>query len=289
VSYVLKHASRFFDFCKERESIRVKKESGEPWPWTADPALQSAFYCNIYREDDKTTRWFKREVRDLVKGDLFRSLGACVAFRWFNKIETGEVIKGLLLNALPEFIDQWEHDMLVTLRRMRAEGATVFSGAYIISSPMGDPKIEWAVKCAAATIRNAESIIARCDSLELAWDAFKEEMGLGPFMSYEIVTDLRHTQLLDRAPDIMTWANPGPGCARGLGWIVGDYNRIFSRGSSVDRDAMLRLMRELLELSRAEPWITRPWEMREVEHSLCEFDKYRRVQTGGTSKRRYHP
>jgi hypothetical protein len=30
----------FFDYCKERESIRIKRESGAPFPWSKDPIFQ---------------------------------------------------------------------------------------------------------------------------------------------------------------------------------------------------------------------------------------------------------
>jgi len=139
-------------------------------------------------------------------------------------------------------------------------------------------------------------------------------------MSYEVVTDLRHTALLDRAPDIMTWANPGPGACRGLARVNGlvDKDAIekeFSRSNQRDRAIVIRGMRALLEASRSpsywpqargraissdsevychslktasEQWPA--WEMRDVEHTLCEFDKYERVRLGqGRPRRLFRP
>ena len=38
----------FFDFCKERESIRLKREKGEPSPWTDDKVWPlKGFYSNL--------------------------------------------------------------------------------------------------------------------------------------------------------------------------------------------------------------------------------------------------
>ena len=38
----------FFDFCKERESIRLKREKGEPSPWTDDKVWPlKGFYLNL--------------------------------------------------------------------------------------------------------------------------------------------------------------------------------------------------------------------------------------------------
>jgi hypothetical protein len=115
--------------------------------------------------------------------------------------------------------------------------------------------------------------------------------GWGGFLAYEVVTDLRHTRYLRNAPDIMTWANAGPGAVRGL-------NRIHGRalGASLRQEQANAEMRELLELSYQKLWdahvfveqpqglcgarMDLPLEMRDIEHSLCEMDKYLRVQEG---------
>ena len=51
---------------------------------------------------------------------------------------------------------------------------------------------------------------------------------------------------------------------------------------------MLELMRELLAVAPSYwPADFAPWEMREVEHWCCEYDKYRRAKSGLDLKRRY--
>jgi len=102
---------------------------------------------------------------------------------------------------------------------------------------------------------------------------------IGDFGAYEIVCDLRWTKLLDKAPDTMEWANPGPGAMRGL-------NRLHGRDVKrhVPREQYIREMRELLYVSHQFwPTPSEHWpalEMREIEHTLCEFDKYERVRLG---------
>jgi hypothetical protein len=114
---------------------------------------------------------------------------------------------------------------------------------------------------------------------------------LGPFHAYEIVTDLRWTYLLGKATDIHVWANPGPGCKRGL-------NRVMGRDKKAkvweNREALLNEMDIILEAS-GDYWLDfahkmrdkfprlktpLEWEMRDVEHTLCEFDKYERARSG---------
>ena len=43
----------FFKFCKERESIRLKREQGLPGPWTQDEVFQRGRFLNVFREDDR--------------------------------------------------------------------------------------------------------------------------------------------------------------------------------------------------------------------------------------------
>lgn len=273
----------FFYFACERESVRIRKEGGQPKPWTHLKALQVSSFCNIFREDDKTTRWFKQNLRDpaVATSDLDLQLLVCIAFRWFNSIRTGEIIKGSLLAG-------WNPELVEALVTAEYDaGYTVFGGAYIINS-IG-PKIKWAVRCITESMEDADSVIGQ-DTLEGARDALAAQRGLGNFMAYEIVTDLRHTDLLSSAPDINTWASTGPGSAAGLGWVLYDDRTRFRYTRKSDADVMLATMREILAVSRSPafwPWVERPWEMREVEHTLCEYDKYRRVNNGFRSKRRY--
>ena len=46
----------FFDWCRERESIRAKREQGLPPPWSDDPIFQRGRFLNVFREDDKGSK-----------------------------------------------------------------------------------------------------------------------------------------------------------------------------------------------------------------------------------------
>ena len=84
----------------------------------------------------------------------------------------------------------------------------------------------------------------------------------------------------------MTWANPGPGAKRGL-------NRIHLREleQTVKKDQLNFEMKQLLDYSPdyLENHM-QPLEMRDIEHCLCEFDKYERVRLGqGRPRAKYKP
>ena len=77
----------FFDFCRERENIRLRRESGAPPPWSEDPIFQRGRFLNIFREDDRGTKALFRfvgpsdhELPELVQALFFA--------RWCNRQST---------------------------------------------------------------------------------------------------------------------------------------------------------------------------------------------------------
>jgi len=52
---------------------------------------------------------------------------------------------------------------------------------------------------------------------------------------------------------------------------------------------MLRIAKTILERVPLHWELPGRWEMREVEHWLCEYDKYRRAASGKRMKRKFTP
>lgn len=283
--------TRFFRYARARHEIYLKRQAGAPKPWTKDPILSKYRFTNVFRELDKTTVWFRQHVRDVLR-DRPEVLLATVLFRLLNRIEVGEAIFSQLNLHLGDADTAWDEylsngDIRAIKRGVRAclpRGPYV-TGAYIISSPRGYSKLDGVLKIVDTFNKKSgwrhwvdnDPAGNEC-TLEAAWEFFREQPYFGPFHSYEIVTDLRHTALLDRAPDINSWANPGPGARRGLNRVHGRD----VRDKSARRAQLIEEMRELLKLvnttEKAWPFQWGKWEMREVEHTLCEFDKYERVR-----------
>ena len=113
--------------------------------------------------------------------------------------------------------------------------------------------------------------------------------GLGGFMAYEIVCDLRYTAMLEQATDKLLWSNPGPGAIRGLHRVLGREikNKSNAACPPVPKDWEMQT-RRLLAIVQARFPEMPPFEMREIEMSLCEYDKYVRLLLGeGKAKRGY--
>lgn len=86
----------FFDWCRERERIREKRERGEPPPWSADPVFQRGRFLNVFREDDRGSRAviaFVRRAGTAVP-DLLQALFFA---RWCNRAATLDRLDPALL------------------------------------------------------------------------------------------------------------------------------------------------------------------------------------------------
>ena len=46
----------FFNYCIERENIRIKREGCEAFPWSEDTIFQKGRFLNVFREDDRVSK-----------------------------------------------------------------------------------------------------------------------------------------------------------------------------------------------------------------------------------------
>jgi len=148
----------------------------------------------------------------------------------------------------------------------------------MLTGTLGGDKITQAVWKVLLPLWNNRRELQPCpgSTLKSAYERFKTP-GFGPFLRYEVITDLRHTRYLCNADDIMTWANAGPGAMRGANRICGVYSKYAP--NPYRQEQYIQIMRYLLEVSTKNlPSDFHQMEMRDIEHSLCEFDKYERAR-----------
>jgi hypothetical protein len=283
----LDHAVEFFAMSRERYKIKQRRDSGQPWPWSEDPVFQEWRFTNVFREDDKTTTWFRENIRhgiltatmDLNDFNL-RMVEATLIFRWFNRITTGELIKDLLIYG-------WNTE---EARRRLRDVHPVVTGAYMIKTFNDMNKLDGILLAVDGARKILPAMVPKWGTtLEGAWKDLTSIYFLGGFMAHEIIQDLRYTPILDKATDILTWGHLGPGAVRGINWVVFGAETGFS-GSANQQKIMLKLMQDLLALSRdPQYWPSEwpSWELHQVEFGLCEFSKYCKASRGIPQKRRY--
>ncbi len=119
----------FFDWCRERESIRVKREQGLPPPWSADPIFQQGRFLNVFREDDKGSKAILRFVGRTGKtvSDLLHALFFA---RWCNMHSTLDRLDPQLLRQP----DPLRHFLLIEAAQ------SWFSEAYPVVNARWDGK-----------------------------------------------------------------------------------------------------------------------------------------------------
>ena len=254
----------FWHWIAERHSIYLKRSLGDPKPWTDDPILQRYKFTNVFRELDAGTRWMRENLTEPNRDRPWPEIiGNCGHYRMFNLIATGEFIG---------WQQTWDADYWAdALQERKDAGHPIFTHAHVVRSDFYEPKAR-SISRVVGTIYNISEELAEIaretQSLEQVFNRLLLLHLVGKFMAYEIVTDLRHTPVLEHAVDTMTWASLGPGATRGMQRLGFNHRR----GAES--------MRELLRIApdHLPDWVTaHGLEMRDIEHSLCEFDKYCRV------------
>jgi len=280
----------FWAFLRERYRILLRRRAGEPGPWTEDPVLRAWRFCNVRREDDKVTAWFRDRIRDPLRDDPEVTFAA-IAFRWFNTIAAGEILQPHLVSSRG-----WDRaGVQEELEAAMASGVGIFTGAYMINSAPGKPKhidvldnLDWVLgNTRSPFFRNG---LTEPRTKEAMMALLLEVPRLGNFAAYQVVVDLQYTYLLEDAPDLNTFTVAGPGCAKGLGLMVADDPTWFSYSSKADQVKMLKVMRDLWESQEDHKLWPKEWPrlpLSDCENGACEYAKWRTGHAGGRLKRRY--
>ena len=278
---------RFYRWINERHAIYQKRAKGVQPPWTDDPILQEYKFTNPFRENDRVTVWMRN---NWTKPNDNRPHGEiifnCCLFRMGGTSEFANE------HGWVQQFDPAQTKELINTRIER--GLRTFTGAYIITNQgLKLPKSEVVVDYFLAPIWEDKEALAKVAKTTQSLQAVHEAMasyrgwGGGGFMSYEVVTDLNYTPVLSSAKDRYRWANAGPGAKRGLNRIH-DSPLTKSMNQTQANDEMLEL------LKRASGYVgfhvpIAEVDMRTIEHSLCEWDKYERVRLGqGKPRSKYN-
>ena len=281
---------RYFGWINERHSIYQRRVADEIPPWTEDKILQDYKFTNPFRENDKVTVWMRENWtnpnHNRPHGEIIFN---CCLFRMIGTTEFADAHKWVYED------DGWDKTKTKQLIEDRlSKGLRTFTGAYIITNQgLKAPKSEVVVDYFLAPIWEKKEELSKVAEESLSLQALHQAMasykgwGGGGFMSYEVVTDLNYTPVLEAAKDQFSWANAGPGAVRGLNRI---HLRDLKKGMNQETAniEMRLLLDEAPKYCKPHVPIARV-DMRTIEHSLCEWDKYERVRLGqGTPRSRYN-
>ncbi len=254
----------------EREIVRRLKEHGDPKPWSDDWVFQQTYFCNVHREDDRVTRWIRKNYTPELMGE------------WYDYT----IVAARIFNWPPTLDKLWDHGGLIPynsfqmekfLKEKQENGEKVWGGAYLITTH--GQKMSKRDYCVQLMSDVHQHFSVRhppvWDTCQAWYEFIMEIKGLGSFLSAQIVADLKNTQghILVKADDWISFSAPGPGSLRGLSWYFGE------KVTPTNYQSMINKVSHDLQ-----------WEycMQDLQNCLCEFDKYCRVRSGtGRSKRKY--
>jgi hypothetical protein len=278
------------EFMRARHAIYLARAAGKPQAeWTADPIFRKYRFCNVYRELDTVTQWVREHIRKpyAEHPNLWFMLALA---RQINLPETlQELMNG---GAWP--VRTWDPGLARDIMLARqARGEKLYTSAYMLNAHGRGPKDPadkafftcFLVLQQAWDDRRKIAAAFAGPSMQAAWASLLPHHGWGGFTAYEVVCDARYTRYGARWRDINRWAHAGPGAVRGL-------NRLHGRPLKTPLKQIQALEEmQALMISMNANWEHKPvLELREIEHSLCEYDKYQRVLLGeGAPRQKFVP
>lgn len=257
----------FAYWINERHSIYLKRMDGKTKPWTTDEILQRWKFTNVYRQLDTGTVWLRRMLNGDIKGSGLIDDPELIVFNviWYRLFNRWEHARDL------GFVQSYKKVENYITKCFR-QGKKIFTGAYMTTGVSFEDKYVTYLQACKEIWDNKIHIVSLCkmNSMEVVFHKLLQHWMIGKFVAYELVCDLRFTKVLNPV-DQNTWCNLGPGAVRGLKRLGMEPTVESARILLCGKGAYLQP-----HVFKCE-W---PFELREIEHSLCEFDKYQRVKTG---------
>ncbi|KAG9103035.1 hypothetical protein FRC06_000436 [Ceratobasidium sp. 370] len=276
-----------FYWIHERQQLFMRRFQGLPPPWTDDVILQRHRFTNVSRTYDRATQFLIRRIINVGDQDHEELFFRVVLFRLFNRISTYEYLEehcGPL--TIANFrIKEWTRALL-ELQDSQDSRTPLYTAAYQINWPnfgaetANKPSHQKHFILIKHMLRDKlPSKIRACRTLKRAFELIREYPSFGNFTSYQLALDLNMLPEVNYNQDV--WSPVGPGSRNGL-------LKMFGSGvKGIETEAMLYLLSIQDEHWRrlgvdmntpihgpglCPPKIGLP----EIEHALCEVDKYSR-------------
>lgn len=264
----------YWHFAAERQRIFRNRLLGREWE-TEDPVIKKYRFTNTYRASDRVSQHLIANViydRPRPWKDVFlRTL----LFKLFNRIETWLGLENEVLN-----IDSTTFDVELyghALDRIRAEQGTLYSAAYIMPSALvfGSRRkhINHLRLLEHMLETSLDEKLLDCTNTAGAFTLLLSYPSIGPFLAYQLLTDLSYSSELDF--DESSFVCPGPGALDGL-------EKCFSDPADLTPAELIAWTMERQEdeftrrdLPFDDLW-GRPLQLIDCQNLYCEISKYAR-------------
>jgi hypothetical protein len=268
----------YWQFATKRQDIFFRRLAGDPPPWTDDAVLLEYKFTNAYRASDRVSQFLIRKVIYEGKQSPEELFFRILLFKFFNKIETWELLKkDLGTITLAEY--SFEHYDRILSRAIN-NGKPIYSAAYIMpsggSSLTPTKKHQMHLQLLEQMMRDALPLrLAEATSMGKAFDLLRSYRTIGDFLAYQYVTDLNYSPLLNFTE--MEFVIPGPGARDGI-------RKCFSDIGGLNESEIIKLVAdrqqaefERMGLNFKSLW-GRPLQLIDCQNLFCEVDKYARIR-----------
>ncbi|EIW58728.1 uncharacterized protein TRAVEDRAFT_58866 [Trametes versicolor FP-101664 SS1] len=269
----------FFTFVAERHRIHQRRLYGEQRPWTDDSILDTYPFTNVFRIYDRVTQYILHNV--IAKGDqsLHEQCFRVMLFRSFNRMETWDLLvarfgavtwRDFDVNAYEEVLlaEQQEHPL--------------YGHAYIIPSPKLGGRANASNHLRLVQLMMEEDLPGELKKLHHLKDAHGRISlfpSMGDFMALQLLLDLNMTAHFNYAED--EWVALGPGSLACLQKMFGPAIRSFEldalRYLHRTQHAHFARLRVRPDCIPRVPGRAHGLSMVDIEHALCECEKYSRA------------
>lgn len=272
-------AAAFWQFVRDRHDIYLKREAGEPPPWTDDPILSTRRFTNVVRELDRGTIWLREYEKEAGDMELVDRLFLYATYRGLNWTPTFERFGFPQRRA--ESVAVWHAAINQARGTKDATGRYQIQAGHPLMSAAHLPRLarHHVVWTQPGIYEVAQNVAAARDGIEVV-AALRKVKGLGgPFFSAQVAADYIDGPASHLARDTVFPLAVGSRCSARLIWS-GRFTRPRKKNSTrISPDPMDEVVyRDLHEERDNEAPCTMTWI--DIEHSLCEWWKYENAQAG---------
>ncbi|THU93856.1 hypothetical protein K435DRAFT_757117 [Dendrothele bispora CBS 962.96] len=286
----------FWYWCAERKIIDDRRRAGQPFPWTENTILQEYPFCNTFRVLDKVSQYLIREVIEKGSQEPTELVFRIALFSVFTKPATWELLTEKL--GPLEWVSYNRKDYQRVLSEAKSNKQTLYTGSFQKPGPSFEYKEVFMNHLLLLEVMMDKDLPGRIQNAKYIAEihGFIESLpGMGPFNTFQLLLNLSYSDIIHFSN--MDFVVPGLGAVSGLVKLFGSS---ITQAKVDDPDVEVAVIRWLanhqtehfdrlkLKPPRLGPK-ARLMELADIEHALCEVDKYCRLahpEIMGTSNRK---
>lgn len=303
-----------YEYIVQRYTIFKRRESGmnyEDWYEGVQPLFREYKFTNIFREDDRVSRWLINNISNNSKFSLEERFWRSILFRLYNRIDTAEELNLLDKNLWDrsdkenlKLLENVHHDIYT--RAFKTLGLKLQLGRYSknLNTKLGplyfikylrdeyhknlsETQEEWHPLDKNGNFNKDLT----ADSLYKWFLQFK---GIGHFFAYQLFVDITYIKECPVSENCFTIA--GPGCQRGLNELIEDWkNYSYEEMLFYLTDNLEEIFRKEIdpnfscrELFSDRKECDQCFNVMSMENIFCEFKKYLYVRIYNNHTKKYN-